>query len=987
MIDQNSVSLLLLSTLSPVAEEIKRAEAELNKLKQTPGFAFTLLSLCGNGNAQAEQQTLHVAKAAAILFKNFIRINWDHEATLENGQQPEAVINDDEKRRIKDGMVDFMCSVHPSVQKQLSEAVRIIAFVDWPQMWENLLPSLVARLDPSLPLPVLIGVLSTMNEIFKRFRDAPAEDDLWRELKVALEGCQEPLLRFFTAWLSPTALKSNSQTGAEQYYEAVRLCCRVFYSLNWQTIPEHFEDHQELWMAQFMQFLILPDDPFPDFRDDENSGPQERVRTAIFENVRLYAEKYSAEFEPYAAHFLQAAFSLLVKASQSPSTRFDEMVISGMRYVSTIVSSISNVHMFKDEGTMKGILEQVVIPNLAIRKHDVEAFDDNPLEYLKRDIEGSDAETRRRIACDMIEKLCVNFANEVSVLGSNYVSGLLERQRSNPGDWGAKDAAITLFIAIVVEKSTQRDGATQIKNEQSMMNFLQTEILPELHAQQSNTPILKADAIKFLAVFRQFLPKEMVKSQIFPLLLTNMEAKSVVLHTYAAAAIDGFLGIRELPNAQTGIKEMRFKREDIASLVQPLFQKLFTLIDMAGVNYNEFVMKCVVRVISVSREDIGPVVPSILQKLSQTLQRVAAAPSNPTFNHYMFECIAAVIKFGAESKMCTLDQLEQAIIQTLLKILQVYIIEFVPYALQILAQMLFMHDSSAKTPDMYLMIFNAIMSPQVWEHRGSIPALVYYIEAILMRGMMSSDEGKLAQLGTTFEKLLAMKATEDLSFELMRCIVCFANFEMVRPKLPGVFQAAFMRYSQKRLRTPALATSLITFSCVLIGKHGPQVFFDAIESLVPGTFHKFLTEIFLIHFSHVTGPTNKKLCSIGLTRLLCEFTGAMDEQVWDQLIMLQVQLLSDKAQVKSLQAEKAEIVGALEMMEEVGHDTSFARLSFARDSSQDDIFKEIVDPIRFFVERLGGNAQLLHRAVHALQTNKAAVDLKLPDVFASWTRA
>ena len=47
---------------------------------------------------------------------------------------------------------------------------------------------------------------------------------------------------------------------------------------------------------------------------------------------------------------------------------------------------------------------------------DCEAFEDNPLEYLRRDIEGSDAETRRRVACDLVEKMTRQFDNEVTRL-------------------------------------------------------------------------------------------------------------------------------------------------------------------------------------------------------------------------------------------------------------------------------------------------------------------------------------------------------------------------------------------------------------------------------------------------------------------------------------------------------------------------------------------------------------------------------------------
>lgn len=40
---------------------------------------------------------------------------------------------------------------------------------------------------------------------------------------------------------------------------------------------------------------------------------------------------------------------------------------------------------------------------------DEELFEDNPEEYIRRDIEGSDVDTRRRAACDLVKALSKEF--------------------------------------------------------------------------------------------------------------------------------------------------------------------------------------------------------------------------------------------------------------------------------------------------------------------------------------------------------------------------------------------------------------------------------------------------------------------------------------------------------------------------------------------------------------------------------------------------
>jgi len=977
--DPNAIGNLLLATLSPNAAEIKRAEEQLKIAKQAPGFPQAVLSLC----RPVPGSNVHVAKAAAICFKNFVKLNWNAQQSLENEQVPDRQITDQEKAEIKAGVVDLMCSVEPSVQRQLSEGVRVIALQDWPYQWEDLLPRLTTRLlDTSQPIQVTNGVLSTMNELFKRFRDAPQSNELHMVLKIALDGCQEQLLQFFANYLCPATLACHDPMQADHFYAAVRFCCRIFYSLNWQTIPEYFEDHQKEWMGEFLKFLTIDPatSPFRTYDDEENPSPLERVQTAIFENVELYVQKYSNEFQPFLAGFLQAAFMLLVQASSSQFVRFDELANSGMRFVATAVASRENVQLFANEETLKAILERIVIPNLALRQYDIEAFEDNPIEYLRRDIEGSDAETRRRIACDLIDKLCTNFDDIVTKLCVGYIEQLLQKAAAGGSQaWSAKDAALTLVIAVSVRGSTQREGATKVKDRNIVLSFLQSNVYPELAPGANTSPILKADAIKYIAVFRQWIPKQEVLSQVFPLLINALDTKSVVVHTYAAAAIDGLLAVKE-PEVPGGspVREMRYKKHEVASFVQPILIKLFGLVDAGGANYNEYLMKCVVRVINVSRDDVGPVVPQILEKLSGTLGRVAANPANPSFNHFMFEAIAALLKFGFESQKCSVEQLEAAVNPAFGFILERYITEFVPYVLQIMAQTLLMHRTPGVPPH-FQGIFGAILSPTIWETRANVPALVMLLEAYLLKGgdQLFATDDKIDQLFRIFQQLLALKSTEDLSFELMQCVVSFLPFEKIQVKVTDVMRLSLMKYSQTR--SPMLAQSFVTFCGVLLGKRGPIALMQCVEPVQAGMFQRVVAQIMVPTMPKLTKAFSRKAVAIGVSRLLSEFQQNLDEPTWALICVAQVQLLSDRdgGLSDSAEAQLEQINEALERMAEAGHSTSFARLAFVRDEKASDLFPEVQDPRTYFVDRLLNQAGLGQRALVSLTEQSLATMFRM----------
>ena len=55
-----------------------------------------------------------------------------------------------------------------------------------------------------------------------------------------------------------------------------------------------------------------------------------------------------------------------------------------------------------------------MVPNLRLREDMEEMFEMNWLEYVRRDTEGSDNDTRRRAACELVRGLTDKFPAEVA---------------------------------------------------------------------------------------------------------------------------------------------------------------------------------------------------------------------------------------------------------------------------------------------------------------------------------------------------------------------------------------------------------------------------------------------------------------------------------------------------------------------------------------------------------------------------------------------
>ncbi len=68
----------------------------------------------------------------------------------------------------------------------------------------------------------------------------------------------------------------------------------------------------------------------------------------------------------------------------------DVLATTCIRFLTSVVSKKIHEHLFKDFNTLKQIVENIVVPNLMLTTEEEELFEDNPMDYISRDMEGGD---------------------------------------------------------------------------------------------------------------------------------------------------------------------------------------------------------------------------------------------------------------------------------------------------------------------------------------------------------------------------------------------------------------------------------------------------------------------------------------------------------------------------------------------------------------------------------------------------------------------
>ncbi|GAV68224.1 CAS_CSE1 domain-containing protein/IBN_N domain-containing protein/Cse1 domain-containing protein [Cephalotus follicularis] len=922
------LSQYFLHTLSPSPEPRRAAEKYLAEAADSPNYGLAVLRLVAEPSV--DEQIRH---AAAVNFKNHLRARW-----APSNDANHAPILDPEKSQIKTLIVSLMLSSTPRIQSQLSEALAVIGKHDFPKSWPALLPELVSSLQKashSNDYVSINGILGTANSIFKNFRYQYKTNDLLLDLKYCLDNFTAPLLEIFlkTAALIDSSLSSGaSAANLRPLFESQRLCCRIFYSLNFQELPEFFEDHMREWMSEFKKYLTAN---YPALEGSADGlALVDELRAAVCENISLYMEKNEEEFQGYLNDFALAVWTLLGNVSQASSR--DRLAVMAIKFLTTVSTSVHHT-LFAGEGVIPQICQSIVIPNVRLRDDDEELFEMNYVEFIRRDMEGSDLDTRRRIACELLKGIATNYKKQVTDMVSAQIQNLLSSFSANPvANWKDKDCAIYLVVSLATRKAGGASVSTDLVDVQS---FFGSVIVPELQSQNVNGfPMLKAGALKFFTMFRNHISKP-IASQFFHDLIRFLGAESNVVHSYAASCIEKLLLVKD----EGG--KARYTSADITPYMQVLMNHLLHALTFPESEENQYVMKCIMRVLGVV-ETSNEAASQCIIGLTAILNAICQNPKNPLFNHYLFESVAVLIRRSCARDISLISIFEARLFPVLETILGNDVTEFLPYAFQLLAQLVELNRPPISP--IYMQIFGIILSPNSWKRSSNIPALVRLLQAFLQKAPQElNQEGRLSQVLGIFDILVRNPSTAEQGFYVLNTVIENLEFSVIAAYIHHIWNSLFT--CLERNRSVRFVKSLVIFMSLFLVKHGAANLVDTMNTVQQNIFLVILEQFWIPNLKLITGSIELKLTAVASTRLICEsptLLNAAAVKLWGKMLDSIVTLLSRPEQDRV--EEEPEMP---DIAENVGYTATFVNL-YNAGKKEEDPLKDIKDPKEFLVVSL-----------------------------------
>ena len=415
---------------------------------------------------------------------------------------------------------------------------------------------------------------------------------------------------------------------------------KLFYDLSCQDLPPIFEDNLASITSLLHKYLIY-DNSSLHSDDEDEAGPLEYVKSGIFEVLSLYVQKYEDAFGPHVEPFVRSSWNLLTTIGAE--TKYDILVSKALQFLTSVTRIQQHAQAFNDESIMSQVIEKVILPNLTLRDSDMELFEDEPIEFIRRDLEGSDSDTRRRAATDFLRGLMSQYEKMVTEVIFKYINHYLSDYSKDPrNNWKSKDTAVFLYSSIAAKGViTASQGVKSTNAYVDVVNFFQTNIANDLLSETGIEPILKVDAIKYLYMFRSQMSRDQWHDA-FPLLVRHLGSSNYVVYSYAAIAVERILALTD-ENRQPIVSQ-----DSVVSLSKDLLEHLFSLVEKdpkpEKIQENEFLMRCVMRVLIVIRDGVVPLTDSVLAHLVNITRMISTNPSNPRFYYYHFEAVGAFIR-------------------------------------------------------------------------------------------------------------------------------------------------------------------------------------------------------------------------------------------------------------------------------------------------------------------------------------------------------
>ncbi|CCD27180.1 Nmd5p NDAI_0J02880 [Naumovozyma dairenensis CBS 421] len=474
--DHNTILQCFAATLDQNFTIRSDAETHLKQFSSNQGFLQICLDIISSNEVDDS-----IKMAASLYFKNKIATSWNSKSSYASATNTIA-INKDEKLLIRDLLIQTMlkCSKNsPRCIKVLKYALSEIILNDYPEKsWESLLPQSFELLSNSNnDIDTINIALICISEVFRTYRWK--YNDARQDLEVLIMEYFPSLLTFANDVLFNNGTNMNNQ----QIGDLTKLVIKTYKFVSYYDLPFVLQ-RQEFFIpwANFFVTIIQQDLPI-EFLNSTANDPSSRSRNpwvkckkwAMGNIYRLFSRyavnSITKKFEyndfktvflnEFSPQFLQLLFQQIEKWGNANYWLSDESLYYSLSFFEQCISMNSTWKLISSH--YLNILQHIIFPLLTPNEDTLETFENDPQEYIHRNLELWDDDYSPDLAAISFIVTAVHKRSKRTLEPTlDFIIQALQSNMSNGNDITLNNAvqiesSLRMFSSII-DKLTQQDS-------------------------------------------------------------------------------------------------------------------------------------------------------------------------------------------------------------------------------------------------------------------------------------------------------------------------------------------------------------------------------------------------------------------------------------------------------------------------------------------------------------------------------------------------
>lgn len=886
---------IVVACASQNVETMKQATIALEAIKLTGNFINGLLQIIGRLELDAT-----VRLQAAIILKNEAKKRWDLPAD-------EGGIPDSEKSFVRDNILVAHTHSERSIQRITLEVIYLISLNDFPTPWENLLVQLQNHLT-SVDAAGRAVIVEVMDKIMSRYQlVTTVNEEILIELKdlvlPALFNTNSALNIVLLAQQSAEALlgsvNNTSVLTSDQVKMVVNVlksCVTICCAICCIDIAEQIEDALPTLIPQLNQTLMISPTTAPlKSTNPSQPGILEDLQKTILEFYTTLINKYSEVSAKYAKDLTTASLFAVTRCSQFEGG--DSLVASGVTLISAIATLKWGVEKdpFSESSALQELTDRVIIPNVMLRDCDEELFNESPSEFITRDLEDADQDTRRRAALDLIRAIQKDASRRVPMT-SIVISRVQLLMQAPEAEYRQREAAICLVSALAAVTESRICGVTEMNKEFPFAEVLSAIVIPILGKEGVNVnPTLACASLKFIGSFRNQLSNREL-TEILPVLAKHLISNDAAIRSYAAHAMEKVLFANEKYSQvdRFTTSNARLRSPEVLAQISSLVpHTLRAALNTSGdIPCDPEQMKLLWRTIAIiGRAPIDAANQTVecMESLITMATRIIGGHQKvaPKYHHFLFESLAVCI--GILANAAQLDpsmapiafgKVQSSLLPTIMDVLSKGDADsdYIPYALQILQVILSCctspHASAligAITP-----VLKPVLSASLWQSsKANAAALSALIVAFFERPDMHQELiALLPDVFARFKFALCTRKLEPFAFHVLYALIKNLSFEVWAPRyLRPLLSELLARLSATKGAIEIRARTFVAISTIICS-NGPDILKTSMEvvntlnAIRAGIAASLFCNAWVKTMASISNSAERRVCAIAFIACL-----------------------------------------------------------------------------------------------------------------------